>query len=55
MAASIWGTMPRVQLTVANSPRRRPPPTELETVDTTPVLGIRTTTSDISGNSMEMS
>jgi hypothetical protein len=31
------------------------PPTELETMYTTPVLGIRTTTSDISGNSMEMS
>ncbi len=31
-----------------------PPPTELETVYTTPVPGIRITTSDVSRNSMDM-
>ena len=32
MAASMWGTMPKVQPKAANIPRRRPPPIELETV-----------------------
>src|SRR5918997_1143185 len=54
MAATMWGTMPSVQPKAANNPRREPPPMELDTVYTTPVPGIRTTTSDVSKNSTDM-
>ena len=49
----MWGTMPRVQPIVAINPRRRPPPIELDTVYTTPVPEMRTTTSDVSRNSID--
>ena len=50
--ASKWGMMPSVQPIAANTLARQPRNSPVETVNTTPVPGIRTTINEVSRNSV---
>ena len=53
IAARMWGTMPGVHPRAEIIPLRLPPPMALETVYTTPLPGIATT-SEVNKNSIDM-